>query len=1119
MDSLGDACESRDAPRRLALVIRIVLVLAAVPVIFVGVQQSVARADAPETITTRLEPGINYVGWVSADTPVEEFFTAVPQVEAVFAWSARNEEWLRAAPGVSAEFNTLRWLTPGMGLVVRVGGDEPVEWTRAFSRPSALIGLRSGMNLVAWTGGRATLLSEIERDLRRSFRAQYAEPGANTPDRLYTPDQPETVDAFGRVEHGGAFWVRAEVLGSWSQRSDAHVLIRGRVIGPDGEGIEGLYVQATITSRRGWYFPYITGSDGSFRMLVLVDSKYTISFQHRDGCSSYYREGGTTEELASATRIDTSESVDDLEFRVGDGACGRYIRGTLIDATGVPIAGQLVSAQASIPARGGYDRTAEDGSFEIFVPDNVEYVLKANAAAGCDAWFDGDGLSREREAAAKISVSGEDVPGVQIRVPADICAWEIRGRVSRHDGSPYPSVRVLPIAPDRRHVASVYTSEDGSFLITLPQPGQYRLEIWTNDDCDGFYADGALVTALEDASTIDVSDDRAAEVVLRMPEASCAWQIRGRLTGADGTAIAYTRVAARGANGDVDDYSRTDADGAFAFTPRADEAFTLSAEVGETCLVYRSDDGISLSNADATRFRRGDPDLTKVDFRLPAGVCEVRIRGRIVWANGEPLGNASITIDGDGWYEYGRTQTDGSFDLHLPVEGVYRLGFTLAPGCRVGYDGETLSTSAPSGAGVQAVSARTTNLTIRIPEFLCSLQIRGTLIDSDGKPVAGWPVYADSVDDRFRTVGSSDLDGSFAVTVPLPTSYRVLALTPGQCRVYYREAEIAGELADATVVVVGDASVEGLVVRMPERPSCRWRISGMVVDADNSGLADVQVGAQSTDGVVRTSRTNADGSFVMQVSGDDDYVLEVVLKHSCWTYFDGVELTALRQDAATVRVPGGNLTNLTLRVPHDVCRWRVSGQVTEAGGTPLADVTINLDGAEGAPGYGHTDANGVFVSTVPKSDDYRLRLRVDRCPLFYDGTGVTPWVSDRAYIRVAGADVSGITIRVPDDLCVRQIRGRVFDANGAPWVNPSVWAYGRDIHYIQGHRAADGSFSFRVPTAGEYRIAVEVGGCTWWVTEQGVSAQGSEASRVRVGDQDLTGIEIHLPDEPERACK
>ena len=669
MDSQKPDRASNGIHSEIGLAVKIALALAIVAMTYLGVQQSITHADTPDSLTTRLEPGLNYVGWVSADTPVAEFFAAVPQVEAVFAWSARNEDWLRAAPGVSPEFNTLQWLTPGMGLIVRLGGDRPVEWTRAFSRASALISLRPGLNLVAWTAGRATLLSEIERDLRQSFRAQYDEAGANAPDRLYTPGQPELVDAFGRIEHGGALWVRAEVLGSWSQRSDAQLIIRGRVIGPDGEGIGRLYVQATVMARRGWYFPYISHADGSFLMFALADSELTISFQHWEGCSSYYREGGTTEQLDEATRIDTSQSVDEIEFRVGDGACGWHIRGTLVDATGAPIAGQSVSATAEIPGRGGWDRTAEDGSFEILVDDETEYVLRAYLGDGCSAWYDGAGLRREREDAATISVSGADINGVEIRVPADVCAWEIHGRVLNHDGTPYPRAWVYPITASHRTLRSSQTATDGSFVLTLAEPGLYRLEVRTDEDSGGYYADGWVVAELDDASTIEVTGDKPVKLVLRMPDRSGVWQIRGRLTRADGSPLADTEIAAQPERGGHR-YARTSADGSFELTLGFDGPFVLQASIGGSCDVFRSDDGISLKSGEATPFGPGHPQVTNVEFTLPAGVCEARIRGRVVGEDGNPLTGVAVSIWRDGWHaRRATTQDDGSFDTRVAVEG------------------------------------------------------------------------------------------------------------------------------------------------------------------------------------------------------------------------------------------------------------------------------------------------------------------------------------------------------------------------------------------------------------------------------------------------------------------
>lgn len=1007
-------------PHRLPPAIKALLAVVAVSVIFVGTGWGATSADAPDSLTTRLEPGINYIGWVSADTPVEDFFASVPQVEAVFAWSARNEEWLRAAPGVPAEFNTLNWLTPGMGLVVRLGGDQPVQWTRAFSRASGLIGLRSGLNLVAWTGGRATLLSEIERDLRRSFGAQYGEAGANDPDRLYTPDQPETVDAFGRVEHGGALWVRAEVLGSWSQRSDDRLIIRGRVIDPDGEGLEGLYVQATIEGRLGWYFPYITNADGSFLMFALADSKLTISFRHREGCSSYYREGGTTEQLDEATRIDTSVPVNDLEFHVGDGACGRHIRGRLMDATGAPIADQFVSARALSAGRGGSDRTAEDGSFEILVPDHAEYALRTEVVPGCETWYDGDGLTRERDNAAAVAVSGADVTGLEIRVPDDVCAWQIRGRVLNHDGTPYPAVQVQPVGPDHRHIGSTYTSEDGSFTVAVPQPGLYRLRVWTND-CSGYYADGELTAELEQALAIEVTGDEATELVLRMPERSCIWEIRGRLMRADGPAVEDTRVVAAAVNSAVEYLAWTAADGSFTITPRTEGPFVLRAEVGGSCHVFLSDEGISLSVSGGTHFSRGDANVTNVDFRLPDGTCEFRVQGRIVRANGEPLGGEIVVVSRDRWSSSADTEADGSFEFHLPVQGEYRMLFRLAPNCWAYYDGGRLTPSRPSEPGVQAGTARTTDLTIRVPEGLCSLQIRGVLIGSDGMPLGGRSVFASSEEGHPRTVTGTESDGSFAVTVPVAGSYRVWAyyLIDG-CRAVYREGGVARDLADGTVIFVDADHVDSIIVRAPET-SCIRQISGRVTGEDGGGIAGIKVEAEARGNLERySSRTAADGSFTITARQDDHYLLYIYPKERCFVRYAEGGVTDSVWLGTTITVDQANVADVHIRLPNGVCERKIHGHVIDANGQPLAGVSLRSYGIETLVNTDPTEtaADGSFSLVVALSGSYSLTVwPKPGCAVFYATPVSTTDSAAVEYIDVTDTDVSGIRVQIAADAC------------------------------------------------------------------------------------------------------
>ncbi len=375
--------------------------------LLLGVGTGSVSADDPNTVTTRLKPGINFVGWVGGDTSVATFFAAVPQVVAVFAWSPQDKQWLFASPLVGAEFNTLRWLTPGMGLVVRLRNEREVEWKRAFSRASGSLSLRPGFNLIAWSGGRSSLLSEIERHLRQTFRA-YSLAGVQSPEHLFTPDLSELVDEYGRVEHGGALWVYTEDGGTWSQRSDGLNRIPGRVLGPDGEGVGGVLVTGSTAGQIGWHSQVTTKPDGSFSTFAVADSLYTLRLKHRQNCSSYYLEHGTTEQLEAATRIDTSEDVGGIEFRIGEGACGWYIRGTVVDAAGAPIAGRRGAAIASIPARGGYTSTGDDGSFAVHVPDNVEYVLRVSVQPTCVAWFDGAGLALDQADAEAISVSGVD---------------------------------------------------------------------------------------------------------------------------------------------------------------------------------------------------------------------------------------------------------------------------------------------------------------------------------------------------------------------------------------------------------------------------------------------------------------------------------------------------------------------------------------------------------------------------------------------------------------------------------------------------------------------------------------------------------------------------------------
>ena len=130
-----------------------------------GPQQ--AAAHGGETVTTELQPGWNLAGWTEAEAPVSAVFKAIPQLEMAYAWDAAEQRFRGAARDRSGLLGDLETLTPGMGLWLHLGGDEPHTWTRPVVFLAGLADLKRGWNLVTWAGENsiaANALSELRNN-------------------------------------------------------------------------------------------------------------------------------------------------------------------------------------------------------------------------------------------------------------------------------------------------------------------------------------------------------------------------------------------------------------------------------------------------------------------------------------------------------------------------------------------------------------------------------------------------------------------------------------------------------------------------------------------------------------------------------------------------------------------------------------------------------------------------------------------------------------------------------------------------------------------------------------------------------------------------------------------
>ena len=188
-----------------------------------------ARADATEesaepaddgTITTVLQPGWNMVGWLGADMDASEIFDQVPNLERVSAWDAENQRYQRRTR-TSIARHGLRQLTPGRGLWLEIGGDEPVEWTRPASEESMLLELHAGRNLVGWAGRDGTPIEDAVARFGDTFvRASRWDAVAQQFQR-YHPGRDSAATPPRDLTHGDALWVELTSDARWWQSGSA----------------------------------------------------------------------------------------------------------------------------------------------------------------------------------------------------------------------------------------------------------------------------------------------------------------------------------------------------------------------------------------------------------------------------------------------------------------------------------------------------------------------------------------------------------------------------------------------------------------------------------------------------------------------------------------------------------------------------------------------------------------------------------------------------------------------------------------------------------------------------------------------------------------------------------
>ena len=766
-----------------------------------------AAQDPPETTTaTRLEPGLNLVGWVGEPTPVSQLFRQIPQLEGIWAWDAELREWIVAAPNAPEWLGGLGRVTAGMGLHMQLGGDEPFLWRRSTEPTRGLVKLRTGWNLVAWSGADGAAIGDVVKGIGWSLRTVRRWDAANqqwgtwtSPERSAQviantgPDQDAGNDAERPgIRRGEALWIEVARAVDWLQPTD----ILPRLVFPGGasQALQSRVredLRATLSFFRD---QYSIQAEPDFTVYVAKNADALIDAQKDDG-----------EEIDDSR----AASIRDLWNRTG----GWAGLGIVVKQSQWP--GGLSDGEI---AWGRYTVTHEyfhvmqrqllgSASWRILGVPLDAVMQQSVLLAGVSTWL--------VEGTASWVVD-------EHRVLDGERTWgDLRADYSSRITTDTPALRSSEIENATWQYTLGWLAID---RLTADTDSDSPVEFWRRFAPTGIGSHGRWASTLgwqttfEDVSGQTVSEfyadfdtwqrEQAAANSATVSSYHGNW-IRGRVTDEHGAPASGVFVNAVRVEGDADvgwtQRAETGDDGTFAVRAPEDGDYRLYVLIGGDHLHAGTHvEYVTVANADVPR----------VDFQLPPTAGGRQIRGRIVGPNDEPLAGVSVELISarvDQWIGGVLprfTAPDGSFALLAEVRpGSYRLRVVLTEppaggdGCSVSYEAEIVNEDVDVGL-------------LRVSEGTCVHQISGHFVDSSGDPLSEKWLNMHGPDGS--TYGFwTNADGHFEIRAPSDGAYTFSVHLRDQPSCWYRLDGDALGSPDSPVRVDG-ADTADVVLRLPD---------------------------------------------------------------------------------------------------------------------------------------------------------------------------------------------------------------------------------------------------------------------------------------------------------------
>ncbi len=681
---------------RLAAVALIVALLFVVALNAASAQEpetvAAPRPQPTDTMVTVLRPGDNLVGWIEPEASVANLFNAVAEVETVWAWDALQRQWLVASRDVPVELHTLRTLKPGMGLLVQVGGNESVEWTRSAYPVRGLVQLQAGYNLVAWSGSDGSAIDHLALGIGWSLRTVRRWDAATQQWQSWTSPERSTQLIVDRGSEADAV----------DGETEAPVIRRG----------EALWVEVSRTVN--WLQP--TG------VLPSVDYPSEATQQQRDAFNVLV--GDVLDFFAARYGIEADHST--LTVYLGDSGWARFDELSVYGST------CLDTSDGGTMSDRHKTLCLYTLSHEYF---HVLQVQFSPWATNTPLWMLEGNAERAKFVLQHPSFEEEGHWGVLRRFPdgsvrSTLCflgplpsgPFSLEGKLLR---SPYGLGAFATLALAAR-AGNASVVEYWRRLAPSPAgpQGRWQSQLPWYDVFQDVFAISVREFYVElhqlwQSHLADHTSCGYGEPTGRL--------IQGKLTGDDGAPIRGVLVRAHKPD---DAYPRifngasTDANGEFRIRPIPSwnaglQEIVLEIRQDDTCLLFYGDNGFAATQEDALSIPLED-QVTDVSIRMSSELCP-RVSGHIVDQDGHGLNGVLVALVGVSGASV-RASRDGAFSLRasaLRKHAMLFVGLTFR-GCGV----YAARDEGATGTGTELLIIDLTNgdvggLVVRVPDDSC----------------------------------------------------------------------------------------------------------------------------------------------------------------------------------------------------------------------------------------------------------------------------------------------------------------------------------------------------------------------------------------------------------------